>query len=260
MATNWVVRPSTSTRSPLATTTGRAAVRHGPSLWSTALIGATTISGPAPPPVPGSAGPANRQSRRNRWPIVETSGLTRSKGRVSQAGNTSTADGLPSVPAPPVPAPSVPALPVPVPSSDPGPPMKASRSWASCSAAAPVGVTMSTGRRLPSRTIPANTKAWAGVATASVAVGAPTTRVMAGSSRSKGGSERRLTRSGYRAPSDDLSGRAGCPVGADRQAEALNRFMAASTPSDTIASTASAASLMASTSNARSEAPGRFRT
>ncbi len=61
-----------------------------------------------------------------------------------------------------------------------------------------MGVTTSTGRRVPSRTSPASTKAWAGVATARVAVGAPMTRVMAGSLRSSGGSERRLTRSGYR--------------------------------------------------------------
>ena len=105
--------------------------------------------------------------------MVETSGLTRSKGSVSQAGKTSTRP-------------------------EPPPGVKASRSWASCSAAAPVGVTTSTGRRVPSRSRPARTKAWAGVATARVALDAPTTRVMAGSLRSRAGSERRLTGSGYR--------------------------------------------------------------
>ena len=105
--------------------------------------------------------------------MVDTSGLTRSKGSVSHAGKTST---LP----------------------DPPPGVNPTRSWASCSADAPVGVTTSTGRRAPNRTSPARTKAWAGVATARVALDAPMTRVMAGSLRSRAGSERRLTRSGYR--------------------------------------------------------------
>ena len=83
---------STSTRSPLATTTGRAAVRNGPSRCSTALMGATTMSGPGrrPPSAPGPPAPPSCHSSRSRWPMVATSGLTRSKGRVSQAGKTST--------------------------------------------------------------------------------------------------------------------------------------------------------------------------
>ena len=43
---------------------------------------------------------------------------------------------------------------------------------------------------------PASTKAWAGPDTARVAPWTPTTSVMAGSWRSSGGSERRLTGSG----------------------------------------------------------------
>ncbi len=107
--------------------------------------------------------------------MVWTSGLTRSNGRVSQAGKTATGD------TPPVPGSA-----------------KTSRSWASWAAADPVGVTTSTGRRVPRRRSPASTKAWAGVVTASVAPRAPTTLVMAGSSRSSAGRDRRLTRSGYR--------------------------------------------------------------
>ena len=99
--------------------------------------------------------------------MVETSGLTRSKGSVSQAGNMRTPSGL-----------------------------KTSRSWASCSAAVPVGVTTSTGRQVLSRTIPARVKAWAGLDTARVAPDAPITRARAGSLRRRAGSERRLTWSG----------------------------------------------------------------
>src|SRR5664280_3015348 len=181
MDTRRTTSSSTTTRSPLATTTGRAAVRQGPSRWSTALIGATTTSGPGrpgPEGPEGPEGPPSSHSRRRRRPMVDTSGLTRSKGRVSHAGNTSTRPGPASV------------------GSDP--PENTRRSWASWSAAAPVGVTTSTGRRVPRRMRPASTKAWAGVATARVALDAPTTRVMAGSLRSRVGSERRLTCSGYR--------------------------------------------------------------
>src|SRR5664280_2717999 len=158
MDTRRTTSSSTTTRSPLATTTGRAAVRQGPSRWSTALIGATTTSGPGrpgPEGPEGPEGPPSSHSRRRRRPMVDTSGLTRSKGRVSHAGNTSTRPGPASV------------------GSDP--PENTRRSWASWSAAA-----------------------WAGVATARVALDAPTTRVMAGSLRSRVGSERRLTCSGYR--------------------------------------------------------------
>ena len=156
MATSSATSSATSMRSPFPTTTGRAAVRNGPSRCSTALTGATTRSGPSPPGRPRSPPPPSCQSSRSRRPMVDTSGLTRSKGSVSHAGRTS----------PP-----------------PGPPpgVNPTRSWASCSADAPVGVTTSTGRRAPNRTSPARTKAWAGVATARVALDAPMTRVMAGS-------------------------------------------------------------------------------
>ena len=69
----------------VATTSGRAAVRQGPSRCRTALTGATTMPGARPAPAPPS-----RHSSRSRRPMVWTSGLTRSKGRVSQAGKTST--------------------------------------------------------------------------------------------------------------------------------------------------------------------------
>ena len=136
--------------------------------------------------------------------MVDTSGLTRSKGSVSHAGKTST---LP----------------------DPPPGVNPTRSWASCSADAPVGVTTSTGRRAPSRTRPARTKAWAGVATARVALDAPMTRVMAGSLRRRAGSERRLTRSGYRGGNGGLAEASMAPVtpavrAAPRRGETRNRL------------------------------------
>ena len=222
----------------MPTTTGRAAVRNGPNRWRTALIGATTMSGPPALGVPPSAPPPNCQSSRSRRPIVDTSGLTRSKGRVSQAGKTSTFP-------------------------DPPPGVKAPRSWANCSADVPVGVITRTGRRDPRRTRPARTKAWAWVATARVALDAPTTRVMAGSLRSRAGSERRLTRSGYRGP---VGARARSRTGGRRlvgypgPSAALTRFIAAAGPSVMMASTASAAVSMAASRTARSAVPGRLST
>ena len=189
MPTRRATNSSTATWSPLATTTGRAAVRHGPSRCRTALIGATTMPGCLDPTPTVPVPPPSCHSNRSRRPMVATSGLTRSKGKVSHAGNTSTSIG--------------PSL---VDGSLPPPSVKASRSWASWSAATPVEVTTNTGRRLPSRMSPANTNAWAGVATARVALGAPMTRGMAGSLRNKGGSERRLTCSGYRAPAQAMPG------------------------------------------------------
>ena len=239
-----------TSRSPLATTTGRAAVRHGPSRWSTALTGATTTPGARSRRCGRRRPRRGCQSSRRRRPMVETSGLTRSKGRVSQAGKTSTGAHFSPGPVPPRPT-------------------KASRSWASWSAAAPVGVTTSTGRRAPSRTRPASTKAWAGVATARVAPrradapGSWRARRAAGREASGGSPGQGTGQCARRsAPSARRSAQPASRTGHRpvHQPAPSTRVMAMVAPSVTMSSTASAASPTAATSTSRSAAPGRFST
>ena len=83
----------------------------------------------------------SRHMARSRRPMVSTLGLTRSKGRVSQAGQTSTSSG----------------------------PRKAARSWASRSASALVGTATTVGRRPDASATPATAKARAGSGTATTA-------------------------------------------------------------------------------------------
>ena len=97
--------------------------------------------------------------------MVATSGLTRSKGRVSQAGKSSTVPG----------------------------PRKVVRSWAVRSASRTVAVTTSIGRRSLNRATPARTKAVAASGTASAVDPTDRASIMAGSWRSREGRDRRLT-------------------------------------------------------------------
>ncbi len=85
--------------------------------------------------------------------MVDTSGLTRSKGKVSHAGNSATASS----------------------------PRKAPTSWLRRSALPTVGVTTSRGRRSPSRHIPATTRATAASGTASAPLRDAMASTMAGS-------------------------------------------------------------------------------
>ena len=91
--------------------------------------------------------------------MVSTPGLTRSNGRVSHAGNSSTRSS----------------------------PRKTPRSWASRSASVEVGTASTIGRRLVSRDSPAVTSARAASGTARVAELRPSTWASAGSSRSAAG-------------------------------------------------------------------------
>ncbi len=192
------------------------------------MTGATRMgppaSGPSPPPV-GPVPPDSRQRARSRWPIVPTSGLMRSNGRVSHAGKTSTGSAR-NVP----------------------------RSRARCSAAVPVGTTTRTGRRLPSRSMAASATAWAWVPTDRVTGPPPIRRTMAGSARRSAGRSRRLTVSGYRRP------RRCWPGHPYSGGAVLKRCMATSTPSETSTSTASAACSRVTARSSRSRAPGRDST
>jgi hypothetical protein len=98
--------------------------------------------------------------------MVSTAGLTRSKGRVSQAGKTST----------------------------PSSPQNTRRSLARRSASVLVGIATTIGWRLDSSARPATKMARAASGTVSVVVVAPSTSARTGSSRSSGGNDRRLTR------------------------------------------------------------------
>ena len=88
MATSRAIRVSASTCCPGRTTTGAWCAPAGPRRCSRARMGATMTLGGA-----GRSGssPWRKPHRTaNRRPMVSTSGLTRSKGRVSQAGRTAT--------------------------------------------------------------------------------------------------------------------------------------------------------------------------
>ena len=93
----------------------------------------------------------SRHMARSRRPMVSTLGLTRSKGRVSQAGHTSTCSG----------------------------PRKAVRSWARRSASVLVGTATSVGRRPAASATPATAKARAGSGTATT----PTAQIRGGPRR-----------------------------------------------------------------------------
>ena len=93
MSTRRLTSSSWSTRSPFDTTSGRAASRVEGMICRTARTGATTTDGGSGGEAMSSATAPNRQRTFSRWPIVWTSGLTRSNGRVSHAGNISTAPG-----------------------------------------------------------------------------------------------------------------------------------------------------------------------
>ncbi len=103
---------------------GRRPPRPDPGAAAGRAPGATITAGRG-----GRGVSCSRHSRRSRRPIVDSSGLTRSKGRVSQAGNSSTTSS----------------------------PRNAPMSWPSRSASRTVGVTTSRGRRSPNRHIPATT-------------------------------------------------------------------------------------------------------
>ncbi len=123
-------------------------------------------------PAPPRASACKRARRR---PMVSTSGLTRSKGRVSHAGRTETA---------PSSAPAVPSL---LSASSRQPKSSASRS-----ASSPVAVTTRMGRRSLKAAADATTTACAASGTASVTSAAPIKAATAGSARSRRGTAARL--------------------------------------------------------------------
>src|SRR5262245_63585148 len=98
---------------------------------------------------------------RRRRPIVSSDGETRSKGSVSQAGNSSTAAS--------------------------GPKYRA-RSWATRSASAAVGTATRTGRRVVTRVSAARYSARAGSGTATIGARSMTARTAGSSARSAGSS------------------------------------------------------------------------
>ena len=97
---------------PRRNTTGVNSPTLGPRRWISARIGATTTAGKSPV--------RKRHNTLCRRPMVSSAGETRSKGRVSHAGNTSTA----------------------------GAGKNANKSWARRSASAPVGTATTMGRRI----------------------------------------------------------------------------------------------------------------
>ncbi len=115
---------------------------------------------------------------RRRRPMASTPGLTRSNGRVSQAGKRSTSSG----------------------------PRKARRSAASRSASVLVGMATTTGWRSVSWARPAMVKARAASGTASTAEEAPARPARAGWRRRRGGRSLRAIRRGYRGPLATPSG------------------------------------------------------
>ena len=124
----------------------------GPSRWTRARPDTTTTAG-------RSSKDASRCSTRSRRPMVSTFGLMRSKGSVSQAGNSSTD----------------------------WPPRYRRMSLARRSASVPVGTATTSGVRPARRTREARTTARAGSATANEPVRRPRTAATDGaSSRSSG--------------------------------------------------------------------------
>src|SRR5206468_800848 len=115
------------------------------------------------------SGSRNLHMARRRRPMVSTLGLTRSNGRVSHAGNTSTS----SVP------------------------RKARRSWATRSASVDVGTATTSGWRPLRWARPAMVMARAGSGTATTAALEPARAARAGSARKSGGSDVSFTYSTY---------------------------------------------------------------
>ncbi len=148
---------SRSMRSPRRTVVGASDASSGASCWVSARTGATTTRG-RPRRAP-STEPRSRQRTSSRLAIVVAVGLTRSKGRVSQAANRSTSSG----------------------------PRKVARSWARRSASAEVATTTSAGRRADRRTSSAITRLRAGPLAASTTFERPSTSNRAGSSRRSAG-------------------------------------------------------------------------
>ena len=181
MATSAGRNSATSTWSPGRMTSG-AVASSGPSRCNIARTGATITRGGG-----GSAGSGaavSAWSTARRRPIVSVSGLTRSKGRVSQAGSTVT--GVASAPTTGPPA---------TPASWASPFSAAIRQDKSSprrSASNPVAVITSSGDRSVNAANAAATTAWAASGTATVASAAPTSTASAGSLRRRRGMAERL--------------------------------------------------------------------
>ncbi len=136
-ATSFATSSSRSTWAPRVTCTGSLSSTCGPKRWRSALTVETMTEGTPEPLTPSRSRRSRHMSSRRR-PIVSTAGLTRSKGRVSQAGKTATSPG----------------------------PTQAAISWASRSAVAPFATATTTGRRAPCSATAATAKPCAASATA----------------------------------------------------------------------------------------------
>ena len=230
-ASSW----STESSWPGRTVVGPASWALGPSLCRRARIGATITRGAGNE---GSSSPWVRlHSRARRRPIVSTSGLTRSKGKVSHAGRTATGPST----APTTTAPS---------SALRG--SRQARSSATRSASTPVEVTTTIGDRSVKLARAAMRTDWAGVATASVASADPRRVGSTGSLRSS----REMASSapscgpvnGGRDPSEGSGGRERWSrdphyrrARRPHQGSEWHHCMAESTPSRAMCSTVSAA-------------------